>query len=82
MYVPDHIDSWLRYLIVTPNAHRLHHGIDMKEGNSNFGQIFLFWDVLFKTHMNGSSHSIKCGIESSQSPDSICLKDYLINPFK
>lgn len=82
IYVPDHIDNWLRFFIVTPNAHRLHHSADMKEGNSNFGQVFLFWDVLFKTHMNGNSQSIQYGIESSQSPDNICLKDYLINPFK
>jgi sterol desaturase/sphingolipid hydroxylase (fatty acid hydroxylase superfamily) len=82
MYVPDHIDSWLRYFIVTPNAHRLHHSTDMKEGNSNFGQIFLFWDVLFKTHMKDNSFSIDCGIEYSQSPDNCCLKDFLYNPFK
>jgi sterol desaturase/sphingolipid hydroxylase (fatty acid hydroxylase superfamily) len=82
MYVPDHIDSWLRYLIVTPNAHRLHHSTDMKEGNSNFGQIFLFWDVLFKTHMKTSSNKIHFGIRSNETPQKSSLKYFLINPFK
>ena len=82
MYVPDHIDRWLRYFIVTPNAHRLHHSIDIKEGNSNFGQIFLFWDVLFNTHLKSNSYLINCGIECSQSPSNYCLKDFLYNPFK
>lgn len=80
--VPEKIDKWLRYFIVTPNAHRLHHSTDMKEGNSNFGQVFLIWDILFKTHIKSSSHKIRFGIKSSETPKESSLKYFLINPLK
>lgn len=79
--VPHHIDKWLRYLVVTPNVHRLHHSKDMKEGNSNFGQIFLIWDIFFRTHINKSSKEMIFGIQPSESPQNQDLWSYLINPF-
>ena len=48
--VPQKIDFYLRRLIITPNAHRLHHSLDKSEGNTNFGQLFLIWDKLLGTY--------------------------------
>jgi sterol desaturase/sphingolipid hydroxylase (fatty acid hydroxylase superfamily) len=43
----------LRYLIVSPRFHRLHHamsvGHDGPSKGCNFAQVFSFWDVLFGT---------------------------------
>lgn len=36
-------------LVNTPDVHRLHHSIDVKQGNSNYAGIFPVWDLLFGT---------------------------------
>jgi sterol desaturase/sphingolipid hydroxylase (fatty acid hydroxylase superfamily) len=47
--LPEGVTHILGYVIVMPDMHRIHHSIDPTEGNSNYGQIFSFWDRLFRT---------------------------------
>jgi sterol desaturase/sphingolipid hydroxylase (fatty acid hydroxylase superfamily) len=39
-----------KYVLFSPNQHRIHHSIDAKHYNKNFGIIFVFWDKIFNTH--------------------------------
>lgn len=39
-----------RYILVSPMAHRIHHSVDPKHYNKNFGGTFIFWDRLFGTY--------------------------------
>jgi len=39
----------LRYIIVTPQSHRIHHSLKMEHRDKNFGAIFSVWDRLFGT---------------------------------
>ena len=39
----------LRYLLVTPQSHRIHHSIYRQHANQNFGATFSIWDYLFGT---------------------------------
>lgn len=48
--LPLSLDRWLRYGLVTPDMHRVHHSVRMDEGNSNFGLVFPWWDRLFGTY--------------------------------
>jgi sterol desaturase/sphingolipid hydroxylase (fatty acid hydroxylase superfamily) len=48
--LPEKIDRPLRLLFVTPNMHCLHHSSWQPETDSNYGQIFSFWDRLFGTY--------------------------------
>jgi len=41
--------GWLRYLLVTPQSHRLHHSLRPEHEDQNFGVIFSVWDRLFGT---------------------------------
>jgi sterol desaturase/sphingolipid hydroxylase (fatty acid hydroxylase superfamily) len=82
IYVPENIDNWLRFMIITPNAHRLHHSIDMKEGNSNFGLILLVWDIIFKTYLKNDSKHITFGVKPEVTPQTNNLWNFIINPFK
>jgi sterol desaturase/sphingolipid hydroxylase (fatty acid hydroxylase superfamily) len=43
-------DLWLRRVIVTPDMHRVHHSIVVRETNSNFGFNLSWWDRLFGTY--------------------------------
>lgn len=49
--IPENIESMLRYVLVTPAMHRIHHSNLEHEYRSNFGFIFSLWDRLFSTYM-------------------------------
>jgi sterol desaturase/sphingolipid hydroxylase (fatty acid hydroxylase superfamily) len=48
--LPLRADRVLRWLIVTPDMHRIHHSIRLNETDSNYGFNFAFWDRLFGTY--------------------------------
>jgi len=50
IYVPVRIDKFLRLLVVTPDMHRVHHSVTIRETNSNFGFNLPWWDRLFGTY--------------------------------
>ncbi|WP_424982798.1 sterol desaturase family protein [Maritalea sp. S77] len=82
--LPSALDRVLRLVIVTPDMHRTHHSIDMREGNSNFGQVFSFWDRLFGTYIavpkSGEANLIM-GLPDSEKPKSFTLHGLLLHPF-
>ncbi|MGH8623528.1 MAG: sterol desaturase family protein, partial [Burkholderiales bacterium] len=47
--MPGGVDRVVRWLIVTPDMHRVHHSIVPEEINSNFGFFLSWWDRLFGT---------------------------------
>ena len=44
------IDRVLRLFVVTPEMHRVHHSVIIRETNSNFGFNLSWWDRLFGTY--------------------------------
>lgn len=48
--LPLGIDKVLRLLVVTPDMHRVHHSVTIRETNSNFGFSFPWWDRLYGTY--------------------------------
>lgn len=48
--LPLSVDALLRRVLVTPDMHRIHHSIDARETNSNFGFNLPWWDWLFGTY--------------------------------
>lgn len=48
--LPPTLDRVLRWFIVTPDMHRVHHSIEDDEANSNFGFNLPWWDRLFGTY--------------------------------
>lgn len=49
--LPKGFDRILRLLVVTPDMHRVHHSIYLRETNSNFGFNLSWWDRIFGTYM-------------------------------
>jgi sterol desaturase/sphingolipid hydroxylase (fatty acid hydroxylase superfamily) len=43
------VDGWLRWAIVTPDMHRIHHSRVAHESHRNFGFFISLWDRLFNT---------------------------------
>jgi sterol desaturase/sphingolipid hydroxylase (fatty acid hydroxylase superfamily) len=48
--IPEPVDAVLRWLVVTPDMHRVHHSIRGEETNRNFGFNLPWWDRLFGTY--------------------------------
>jgi sterol desaturase/sphingolipid hydroxylase (fatty acid hydroxylase superfamily) len=48
--LPLGLDRVLRWIVVTPDMHRVHHSIEDDEANSNFGFSLPWWDRLFGTY--------------------------------
>lgn len=48
--IPGAIDRVLRWIVVTPDMHRVHHSIHEREANSNFGFNLPWWDRLLGTY--------------------------------
>lgn len=44
------LDRFLRLLIVTPHMHKVHHSRYQNETDSNYSNIFSFWDRLFGSY--------------------------------
>jgi len=83
--LPHTIDKWMRYLVVTPNMHRIHHSKDRLDGNRNFGGILSIWDYLFGSYginFNAQNTSNIFGVNHRESLEHLTIKDFLLNPLK
>jgi len=50
LYLPPALDRIIRAVIVTPDMHRVHHSVIIRESNSNFGFNLSWWDRLCGTY--------------------------------
>ncbi|RMD79405.1 MAG: sterol desaturase family protein, partial [Gammaproteobacteria bacterium] len=48
--LPEGVDRVLRWVVVTPDMHRVHHSVAPDEANSNFGFNLPWWDRLLGTY--------------------------------
>lgn len=74
----------INLLVVTPDMHRIHHSIDVKERDSNYGFFLSIWDRVFGTYSAGSKHDLKQGKIGSlifRSRSEQALVRLLIQPF-
>ncbi|HSE94452.1 MAG TPA: sterol desaturase family protein [Methylomirabilota bacterium] len=51
--VPAGLDRWLRWMLVTPDLHRVHHSARWPETDRNYGVVVPWWDRLFGTYQAG-----------------------------
>jgi sterol desaturase/sphingolipid hydroxylase (fatty acid hydroxylase superfamily) len=83
--MPAWIDRILRFVLVTPDMHRVHHSIDRAETNSNFGFCFSLWDRLLGTYKEAPAlgHlAMTIGVSGLRDPDKVInLKGMLAIPF-
>jgi sterol desaturase/sphingolipid hydroxylase (fatty acid hydroxylase superfamily) len=82
--LPERLDRVLRWVVVTPEMHRVHHSVVPKETNSNFGFNLPWWDRLFGTYraQPAAGHEgMTIGIEQFRDPRELRLDRMLIQPF-
>jgi sterol desaturase/sphingolipid hydroxylase (fatty acid hydroxylase superfamily) len=58
----------LRYVLVTPQSHRVHHSILPEHTDRNFGVIFSIWDRMFGTQCHDARTYPETGISDGRFP--------------
>jgi sterol desaturase/sphingolipid hydroxylase (fatty acid hydroxylase superfamily) len=83
--MPVPIDRILRHVLVTPDMHRVHHSVDPRETNSNFGFSLPWWDRLFGTYRaepRDGHEAMTIGIDRFRSPRELWLDRMLLQPLR
>ena len=83
--LPARLDRALRWIVVTPEMHRVHHSIKPRETNSNFGFNLPWWDRLFGTYRDQpeAGHvGMSIGIEQFRDAREQRLDRMLTQPFR
>jgi sterol desaturase/sphingolipid hydroxylase (fatty acid hydroxylase superfamily) len=65
------LDRVLRWIVVTPDMHRVHHSVEDDEANSNFGFNLPWWDRLFGTYRDqprAGHQAMNIGIHTYRDP--------------
>lgn len=81
--LPTWLERSLRFALITPSLHVIHHSPNPLETNSNYGFSFSVWDRIFGTYRatrlvsNGP-----IGLENWREPCDQTLPAMLANPFK
>lgn len=82
--LPSRLDRALRWWIVTPAMHRVHHSVLRDETDSNFGFNLVWWDRLFGTYRaaaRGSEATMPLGVPEFREPAAQGLAALLLQPF-
>jgi sterol desaturase/sphingolipid hydroxylase (fatty acid hydroxylase superfamily) len=84
VYIPLGIDRYVRLLVVTPDMHRVHHSVIIKETNSNYGFNLPWWDRIFGTYraqpvMGHTGMNI--GLANFRDPKKLTLPYLMAIPF-
>ncbi len=77
------VDRILRWLIVTPDMHRIHHSIVTRETNTNFGFNLPWWDRLLGTYRPepaAGQEGMTLGLEQYRDPARLTLTRLLVLP--
>lgn len=71
----------LSHIFNTPELHRWHHSKVLREGNKNYGENLMVWDLVFRTHFIDSKRRppVKIGITQQMPPT---FREQLVWPFK
>jgi len=83
--LPFGLDRTLRWLVVTPDMHRVHHSVRPNETNSNFGFNLPWWDRLLGTYRaqpRDGHAGMTIGIEQFRTTRDLWLDRMLIQPVR
>lgn len=61
--MPQWLDKTLSWVFITPNMHKFHHHYERPWTDSNFGNIFSFWDRTFGTMVYDDPRKVRYGVD-------------------
>jgi sterol desaturase/sphingolipid hydroxylase (fatty acid hydroxylase superfamily) len=78
------VDQFLRLVLVTPDMHRVHHSVIIREHDSNFGFNLPWWDRIFGTYKSQPTDghdNMVIGLANFRDPKALTLPRLLTLPF-
>lgn len=78
------LNRYLRYVIVTPDLHKVHHSSYQPETDSNFSAVFPIWDVVFgtfRTETREPLETMTIGLDETRDPQANRFWWLLASPF-
>ena len=85
VFIPKKLDKLLRLVLVTPDMHRVHHSVIIRETNSNFGFNLSWWDRLFATYKaqpTDGHEGMTIGLRQFRDDSRVTLPRILVMPFR
>ncbi len=82
LYIPPWFEKRLRYLIVTPQMHLIHHSVEQFESDTNFGFQLSLWDRVFSTYTDHFKSNGDIGQRGFEKAEDQKLMNLLLNPFR
>lgn len=80
--LPAKFDRALRYAIVSPNMHKVHHSSEQVETDSNYASVFSIWDRVFGTYRERRDyHGIHFGLRGFEEEWMQTVTGLLLTPF-
>lgn len=83
--LPRALDHRVRWLLVTPSMHRIHHSVRREETDSNYGFHLSVWDRLFHSYRAmpiAAEREMAIGIKQFREPTDQQLLALLWQPFR
>jgi sterol desaturase/sphingolipid hydroxylase (fatty acid hydroxylase superfamily) len=83
--LPAAFERRLRWLLVTPEMHRIHHSVHKDETNSNFGFQLSLWDRLFGSYRDeprDGQTTMQIGLHEFRGRRDQTLWALIVNPFR
>ncbi|MCK7491384.1 MAG: sterol desaturase family protein [Comamonadaceae bacterium] len=84
VYINPAIDRILRLFVVTPDMHRVHHSVLIRETNSNYGFNLPWWDRIFGSYRaqpEAGHDAMKIGLANYRKAEMLTLRRLLLVPF-
>lgn len=69
--MPKFLDDLLMLVFCTPNMHRVHHHYRQPYSDSNYGNIFSFWDRIFGTFQKVDNKKLTYGLDTHMEEDEV-----------
>jgi sterol desaturase/sphingolipid hydroxylase (fatty acid hydroxylase superfamily) len=82
--LPPAVERILRWIVITPDVHRIHHSEEFADQNLNFGQFFPWWDRLFGTFVSEPTRgpeNFSTGLKELRGADTMAIGYMLAAPF-
>jgi len=82
--LPNWFEKYARYVVTTPDLHKVHHSTTIAESNANFGALFTFWDRMFGTYVDKPALGVakmEYGVKEMADDKHLRLDFMLLNPF-
>jgi sterol desaturase/sphingolipid hydroxylase (fatty acid hydroxylase superfamily) len=81
--LPERLERPLRWVLITPSLHLIHHSPNPLEANSNYGFSTNLWDRMLGTYRGERLGDEKrIGLENWRAPNDQSLPAMLANPFQ